>query len=280
MDYWCAEWPHLMEVATPDRQRADEPRAPSIAARACGPQQGPARRDRLLPSSRWSSWPTASGHGGGRSCSSWPTAGLRPGEAIALRRRHLDDLGRLTIEGAVTEHKGKLIEGDTKTHRSRLVQVPASVLRGLREYMAANVASDQDAPIFSTPTGTRVRLSNWRHKVWQPAIKKSGLPGNVTPYVLRHTAASLMAQQGVPVSTTAASLGHDPAIYLRTYAHLYPAISARRRTPWTLPALLLRRLAGPSRVGHPRRRALPPGLSTSMSGELSSPGTPLTLWLR
>jgi integrase len=102
------------------------------------------------------------------------------------------------------------------------VQVPASVLRELRDHMAANVASDQDAPIFSTPTGTRVRLSNWRHKVWQPAIKESGLPSNVTPYVLRHTAASLMAQQGVPVSTAAASLGHDPAIYLRTYAHLYP----------------------------------------------------------
>ena len=31
-----------------------------------------------------------------------------------------------------------------------------------------------------------------------------------------------MAHQGVPVSTAAASLGHDPAIYLRTYAHLYP----------------------------------------------------------
>jgi integrase len=123
--------------------------------------------------------------------------GLRPGEAIALRRRHLDDLGRLTVRGAVTEHKGKLIEGDTKTHRSRLVQVPGSVLLELRDHMAANVASDQDAPIFSTPTGTRVRLSNWRQKVWQPAIKKSGLPDNVTPYVLRHTAASLMAQQGV-----------------------------------------------------------------------------------
>ena len=31
-----------------------------------------------------------------------------------------------------------------------------------------------------------------------------------------------MAQQGVPVSTAAAALGHDPAIYLRTYALLYP----------------------------------------------------------
>jgi len=54
----------------------------------------------------------------------------------------------------------------------------------MQDHMAANVAWDQDAPIFSTPTGRRVRPSNWRHKVWQPAIKKSGLPENGTPYVL------------------------------------------------------------------------------------------------
>lgn len=78
------------------------------------------------------------------------------------------------------------------------------------------------APIFSAPDRSMVRLSIWRHRVWQPAAEKIGLPATTTPYALRHTAASLMAQQGVPVSTAAAALGHDPAIFLRTYAHLYP----------------------------------------------------------
>ena len=72
------------------------------------------------------------------------------------------------------------------------------------------------------PSGTPVRISNWRHKVWQPAAGELGFPSWATPYVLRHTAASLMAQRGVPVSAAAAALGHDPAIFLRTYAHLYP----------------------------------------------------------
>ena len=148
--------------------------------------------------------------------------GLRPGEAIALRRRHLDDLGRLTIEGAVTEHRGRLVEGDTKTHRSRLVQVPQSVLEELKAHMNEHVPDRSDATIFSAPDGSMVRLSNWRHRVWQPSVEQAGLPPGATPYVLRHTAASLMAQRGVPVSTAAAALGHDPAIYLRTYAHLYP----------------------------------------------------------
>jgi hypothetical protein len=50
----------------------------------------------------------------------------------------------------------------------------------------------------------------------------ASLPSWATPYVLRHTAASLMAQSGVPVTAAAAALGHDPAVFLRTYAHLYP----------------------------------------------------------
>ena len=55
----------------------------------------------------------------------------------------------------------------------------------------------------------------------EPAADELGLPSWATPYVLRHTAASLMAQRGVPVSAAAAALGHDPAAFLRTYAHLY-----------------------------------------------------------
>jgi integrase len=148
--------------------------------------------------------------------------GLRPGEATALRRRHLDDLGRLRIEGGLVEHRGRLLQRDTKTHRSRVVEVPVSVLAELRDHLSALKEDGPDALIFTTPSGDPIRLSNWRHRVWQPAADELGLPDWATPYVLRHTAASLMAQRGVPVSAAAASLGHDPAIFLRTYAHLYP----------------------------------------------------------
>jgi integrase len=148
--------------------------------------------------------------------------GLRPGEAAALRRRDLDDLGRLTIERGFTEHRGQLLERDTKTHRLRVVQVPTSVLHVLRAHLDTFVEHDPGALLFTTPAGSPVRIANWRHRVWQPAANQIGLPGWATPYVLRHTAASLMAQRGVPVSAAAAALGHDPAIFLRTYAHLYP----------------------------------------------------------
>jgi integrase len=148
--------------------------------------------------------------------------GLRPGEAVALRRRHLDESGHLTIEGAMAEHRGRLLERDTKTYQARVVAVPGSVLSELRNHLDTHVGLDPETPIFTTPTGERVRISNWRRRVWQPAARQLALPSWATPYVLRHTAASLLAQSGVPVTAAAASLGHDPAIFLRTYAHLYP----------------------------------------------------------
>lgn len=122
----------------------------------------------------------------------------------------------------MSEHRGTLVEGDTKTHRARIVEVPASVLAELRAHVGIHVGGDADALLFTTPSGDPIRLSNWRHRVWDPTAAELRLPHWATPYVLRHTTASLLAQSGVPVTAAAASLGHDPAIFLRTYAHLYP----------------------------------------------------------
>jgi integrase len=48
-------------------------------------------------------------------------------------------------------------------------------------------------------------------------------PGDVTPYVLRHTAATWMAQDGVPLWTIAGFLGHsDIRMVERHYAHHHP----------------------------------------------------------
>jgi integrase len=148
--------------------------------------------------------------------------GLRPSEALALRRRHLDDFGQLTVEEGLTETRGKLIERPTtKTHKSRLVPLPASVATIVRGHMTASSERSPDSRIFLTEKSKQVRLSNFR-KIMLEARDAAGLPKWVTPYTLRHTAASLLATGGVGVHAAAAILGNDPAVYLRTYAHLYP----------------------------------------------------------
>lgn len=39
---------------------------------------------------------------------------------------------------------------------------------------------------------------------------------------LRHTAASLLAAEGVSIAEAAHLMGHDPNVYAKTYLHLYP----------------------------------------------------------
>jgi integrase len=132
----------------------------------------------------------------------------------------LDDLGQLLVEQGQTEAYGEVVIGDTKTHRARVVPLPASVVAELRDHLETR-PDDPEALMFVRPDGGQLLLSRFRHEV-KRAAKVAGLPGWVSLYTLRHTVASILAQRGVPVNTAAALLGHDPAMYLRTYTHLYP----------------------------------------------------------
>jgi integrase len=58
---------------------------------------------------------------------------------------------------------------------------------------------------------------------FREAVKRAGLGADVTPHVLRHTAASWMAEAGVPMSEIAAVLGHrDSRTTERVYARYSP----------------------------------------------------------
>ncbi len=155
--------------------------------------------------------------------------GLRPNEALALRRRHLDDVGNVLVADGMVEVRGHLIETDGKTHRCRTVTLPPSVGAELHEHVARNVGADPEALVFTTPGGQPLRLRNFR-RLFSQVVSSAGLPAWVTPYTLRHTCASLLARQGVHPAVAADILGHDPAVYLRTYAHLYPEDRARAAT--------------------------------------------------
>ncbi len=69
--------------------------------------------------------------------------------------------------------------------------------------------AEPEALIFVTPQGGAIGLRNFWRRL-DVAARSAGLPDWFTPYVLRHTCASLMAQRGIPVTTAAAIMGHDP----------------------------------------------------------------------
>lgn len=147
--------------------------------------------------------------------------GLRWGEATALRVSDVDLVsGRVTVERAFADVRGRLVIGPTKTHRSRWVPLPAFLTPRLAEVARNQQGEDL---IFVSDLGTPLRLSNFRKKHWDPAREVAGLP-TVTPHVLRHTAATNAIAAGADVKTVQAMLGHEnAAMTLNVYADFFPS---------------------------------------------------------
>jgi integrase len=145
--------------------------------------------------------------------------GLRFGEAAALRRGRCDLLhGRLLVAEALAEVNGRLLFGPPKGHQERTVALPASVVAALAEHLAASVAADPAALVFTAPDGGPLRYSNFRRRAWNPAARAAGLAG-ATPHLLRHTAASLLLDAGASVKDVQRQLGHaDAAVTLNVYS--------------------------------------------------------------
>lgn len=147
--------------------------------------------------------------------------GLRWGEATALRVHRLDLVRRrVTVATAFVSIGGQLVEGTPKSHRSREVPVPRFLARQLGEHVAE---LDPRALVFTTPAGAPLRSSNFRQRVWLPAVAACGLEG-LRVHDLRHTAASLAVKSGANPKVVQQMLGHaSAAMTLDVYAGLFNA---------------------------------------------------------
>jgi integrase len=84
------------------------------------------------------------------------------------------------------------------------------------------VPRDADALVF-TSGGKPLRGSNWRRRVWFPALEGVGLPKDTRIHDLRHTCASLLIDPGDSPKSIQAHLGHSSiTVTLDTCGHLYP----------------------------------------------------------
>lgn len=147
--------------------------------------------------------------------------GLRWGEATALKVRDIDLIERVVhVDLAYSDVGGELLLGPTKTHQRRLVPLPGFLVPVLQEHLRGRYES---ALAFTAGRGTPLRMSNFRHKHFNPARKAARLPW-VTPHTLRHTAASLAIAAGADVKLVQNMLGHKTAaMTLDVYADFYPS---------------------------------------------------------
>jgi integrase len=134
--------------------------------------------------------------------------GLRIGEAFALRRASVDELGRrLIVKESVADVNGHRIIGTTKSHQQRTMTLPATVWAALTEHLARDVAASETAFLFPDSLGGALDYTNWIRHVWRPAVERAGLVG-VTPHDLRASCASWVIDAGGSVMDAGARLGH------------------------------------------------------------------------
>jgi integrase len=151
--------------------------------------------------------------------------GLRWGELAALRVCDFDMLRRrVNVSRSVTESSG-LVWSTPKTWERRSVPFPASIAAELAALM---VGRDRDDLVFTDMRGGVLRNSNWRARVFEPAVRRcqkadESFP-SITPHDLRHTAASLAVSAGANVKAVQRMLGHAKAsMTLDVYADLFDA---------------------------------------------------------
>jgi len=207
--------------------------------------------------------------------------GLRPGELAGLSWRDVDlDAGVLHVRPALKRESNRPVMGELKTKRSRrslgLPPFVVAALRRRQEFQAwerAAAGADWSARweaeqlVFTTTAGTPVDPSNLR-RYFRRACANAGI-GRWMPYEMRHTAASLLSDDGVPLEHVADLLGHDGT---RMVAHVYRhAVSP---TVDVAAARMERRLGGvnPAPVGSPPGSPAGPDDPENDTDQGSSPG--------
>ena len=160
--------------------------------------------------------------------------GIRPGEALGLTWGTVDlAAGTLTVRQALKREGTRLVLGEVKTAASRRsVNLPDPVVKSLREHKkrqakdrraAGSSWTDLDL-VFATEVGTPIDPSNLRRDM-SATCERAGL-GHWHPHELRHSAASLMLGQNVPLEVVADVLGHAS---IRMTADVYGHIRAPQR---------------------------------------------------
>lgn len=142
--------------------------------------------------------------------------GMRPGEILALQRKHVSEGGeRIVIEQRL--YRGDL---DTpKTHTSkRIVAIPPKTAAAVREWMTY-VDGKPDAWVFASENPARPM---WRDNIWfrymKPKLETVGL-GWANFQVMRRTHASLGHDAGIDPKVAADQRGHGIGVALDVYTH-------------------------------------------------------------
>lgn len=161
--------------------------------------------------------------------------GMRRGEALALRWGDVDfKKSLIRVRGTLVRIDGALVVQEPKTKRSRraihMSAQTAAILKSVKRRQAADrlKAANQWRGtdfVFTTELGEPCDPRN-ALRALEAAAKRAKVDG-IGLHTLRHTAASVMLSNGVPLKVVSDILGHSSvAITGDIYGHVAPDVSA------------------------------------------------------
>lgn len=159
--------------------------------------------------------------------------GMRQAELIGLKWEDVDwNLSTIQVKRQVRHFKGASYAflGPKSKSGTRTIKLGKQALEILRDHKkkqemilgSANGNWTHLDLIFPSSAGTPLTASNIRRD-FRKLLKASGLP-KIRFHDLRHTAASLMLNHGIPVLIVSKRLGHSkPSITIDVYGHIIPS---------------------------------------------------------
>jgi integrase len=160
------------------------------------------------------------------------TTGMRRSELLGLRWSDIDlDNGHLAISRALVSVAYELYDSPGKTRSARrpvdLDPATVEVLRAWRtrrQAESAHLVRDDDH-VFATPFGQPIHPDSFS-QTFNRIVATAGVP-RLRLHDLRHTHASLMLKESVPIKVVSERLGHaTPGFTMATYQHVLPGMQA------------------------------------------------------
>jgi len=134
-------------------------------------------------------------------------------------RRRLDACAVQVVSSLTETDGGTLFLGPPKsTAGRRTVQLPQLLVPSLRNHLGRYAQPGDDGLVFTGPHGALLRRSNFRRRVWLPALAKADLP-EIHFHDLRHTGNILTATAGASLRELMARMGHASTRAALVYLH-------------------------------------------------------------
>lgn len=162
-------------------------------------------------------------------------AGLRPGEALALR---WGDVGKHSIAVDKALADGQI--GTTKTGVARTVPIALSLYSDLGGWHTVSGGASDDKLVFpgrDEEPWSRTEANNWRARVWRPVLESLAAEKRLehlaaaVPYDCRGSFVSLHLRAGASPLEVAAWAGHSPQVMFSHYAGVIEELVGEPRIP-------------------------------------------------